>query len=120
VKSVQRGTPTSGAEITNVSPSGFWMLVDGRELFLAFADFPWFEHATIREIARVERPSAHHLYWPALDVDLAVDSLLRPDAYPLVSSARSTRRLEQTGRKRGGRARSSASKPGRARRTARS
>jgi uncharacterized protein DUF2442 len=73
-----------------------------REVFWEFADFPWFEHATIRQIAQVERPSAHHLYWPALDVDLTLDSLHHPEAYPLVSQARSNKRLQQTGRKRDG------------------
>jgi hypothetical protein len=27
-------------EVTNISPHGFWLLLDGRELFLPFADFP--------------------------------------------------------------------------------
>jgi hypothetical protein len=35
----------------------------------------------------VERPSPHHLYWPQLDVDLALDSIEAPDRYPLVSRA---------------------------------
>jgi len=102
MRSVRRGTPILGAEVTNVSTNGIWLLLDQRELFLGFADFPWFEHATIRQIARVERPNPHHLYWPELDIDLAVDSLDHPQAYPLVSAARSNKRLQQTGRKRGG------------------
>ena len=114
------GTPTSGVEVTNVSTNGLWLLLDQREIFLAFEQFPWFEHATIRQISRVKRPSPHHLYWPDLDIDLAVDSLERPGAYPLVSKARSNKRLQATGGKRGGRDRSSRSRDGRARRIARS
>lgn len=30
---------------------------------------------------------AHHLYWPDLDVDLAVASIRNPGAFPLVSKA---------------------------------
>jgi hypothetical protein len=33
----------------------------------------------------VTLPSPHHLYWPDLDIDLAVDSLDHPERYPLVS-----------------------------------
>jgi hypothetical protein len=39
------GTSTSTLEVTNVSKHGFWLLLDGRELFLPFEDFPWFKRA---------------------------------------------------------------------------
>ncbi len=96
MRSSKLGTPISGAEVTNVSPHGLWLLIDDEELFLGFTEFPWFAQATIREVTRVERPSPHHLYWPELDVDLAVESIKRPEAYPLVSKARSNKRLQQT------------------------
>lgn len=89
------GTPTSGVEVTNVSPHGLWLLLDDREFFLAFTYFPWFAQATIRDLTQVERPSAHHLYWPNLDVDLAVEAIEHPEAFPLVSKARSNKRLQQ-------------------------
>ncbi len=112
MKSVRRGKSTSGAEVTNVSTNGLWLLIDQREVFLAFSDFPWFEHATIREIGRVERPNAQHLYWPALDIDLAVDSLHHPEAYPLVSNARRNKPVPGN-RQDQRRDRSAGTKPGR-------
>ena len=90
-KSARRGRRTLSVEVTNVSPRGFWLLLAGRELFLSFADFPWFRDASIQQITAVEQPGAGHLYWPQLDVDLAVDSIEHPDRYPLVSRARSER-----------------------------
>lgn len=87
MKSVLRGKRTSSVEVTNVSPHGFWLLVDERELFLPFKEFPWFQDATIRQLTHVERPSSNHLYWPELDVDLAVESLEHPERYPLISHA---------------------------------
>lgn len=84
-KSSLRGTPISGVELTNVSPHGLWLLLDEREVFLGFKDFPWFAEATINQLGRIERPSPHHLYWPDLDIDLAVESLQHPERYPLVS-----------------------------------
>jgi hypothetical protein len=82
------------AEVTNVSPNGVWLLLDGRELFASFRDFPWLADATIEQLTAVERPSRHHLYWPALDVDLAVESLHHPERYPLLSRVRSNKRLQ--------------------------
>jgi hypothetical protein len=79
------GTATSEAEITNISKHGFWMLIDGRELFLAFEDFPWFKQATVEAVLRLERPGPGHLHWPDLDVDLALESIEHPERYPLKS-----------------------------------
>lgn len=79
------GAATSAIEVTNISKQGFWLLLDGRELFLSFEDFPWFKHATVEVLRRLERPSPGHLRWPDLDVDLAVDSIEHPERYPLRS-----------------------------------
>jgi hypothetical protein len=77
------GTATSEAEVTNISRHGIWVLVDEREHFLPFEDFPWFEKATVQAILNIERPLPHHLHWPDLDVDLTVESIEHPDRYPL-------------------------------------
>jgi Protein of unknown function (DUF2442) len=81
------GTATSTAEVTNISQHGFWMLVDGRELFLAFDEFPWFKQASVEAILRLERPSPDHFYWPVLDVDLGLGSIEHPERYPLRSAS---------------------------------
>ena len=85
MKSEQRGTGTSGAEVTNISAHGFWLLLDGRELFLPFDRFPWFKSAPVGAMLNVKRPQPHHLYWPDLDVDLHLDSIEHPERYPLVA-----------------------------------
>ena len=85
MRSAPRGTLTSAPELANVSPHGFWLLIDEREIFLPFAEFPWFQEASVRELSRVERPQPQHLRWPALDVDLTLDSIENPERYPLVS-----------------------------------
>ena len=77
------GTATSPVEVTNISGHGFWLLVDDRELFVPFAEFPWFAEAPVRSILAVERPQGHRLYWPELDVDLALESIEHPERYPL-------------------------------------
>ena len=85
----QPGSNTSGPEVTNVSQHGFWLLLGDEELFVPFDDFPWFRQAPIGKLVHVEWPSAHHLYWPDLDVDLSVESIRHPEKFPLVSRAAS-------------------------------
>lgn len=91
MKSAALGTNTSNttqtlfAEVTNVSQHGFWVLLDDEELFLSFVDFPWFRDEAIGKILHVELPSPNHLYWPDLDIDLAVESIRDPERFPLIS-----------------------------------
>ena len=80
------GPAISEAEVTNISKHGFWLLVDGRELFLPFDEFPWFRQASIDAVLQLERPSPRHLYWPEIDVDLSIDSIEHPERYPLKST----------------------------------
>jgi len=77
------GTATSQAEVTNISRHGFWLLLDERELFLPFEEYPWFKRAPVEAILRLDRPQPDHLHWPDLDVDLSVNSIEHPERYPL-------------------------------------
>jgi len=79
------GTDTSVPELTHVSRHGLWLLLDDEEFFLAFEQFPWFRQANIAQLSLIERPTSEHLYWPLLDVDLAVQSIRNPSDFPLVS-----------------------------------
>ena len=79
------GISTSIAEVTHVSKHGFWLLLDEEELLVPFEQFPWFRKATIEQLSEVLWPKPNHLYWPQLDVDLSVESIRDPSAFPLVS-----------------------------------
>jgi len=105
MKSAAPGPSTSLAEVTNVSPHGFWLFVGERELFVPFKEFPWFREASVREITNVQLPSAHHLYWPDLDIDLAVESIEHPEKFPLVSQAQPIKRLQRSAARRRGKKR---------------
>ena len=87
MRSQALGKNTSDAEVTHISQHGFWLLLGDREMFLPYEIFPWFKNARVSEILNVEWPQPHHLYWPDLDIDLAVESIEQPDRYPLVSKA---------------------------------
>jgi hypothetical protein len=95
MKSAEPGKSTLGVEVTNVSPHGFWLLVNDRELFLPFKQFPWFEDATIREIANVELHHQEHLRWPDLDTDLSIESIEHPERFPLKSRIQPARVRER-------------------------
>lgn len=90
------GPSTFPVEVTNVSPHGFWLFIGEQEVFLSFTDFPWFKDASIQALSRVELPSSHHLYWPDLDIDLAVESLAHPDRYPLISQVQPNKPPQST------------------------
>jgi hypothetical protein len=96
MKSATRGKPISVVEVTNVSKHGFWLVLGGHERFLAFEHFPWFRDVSIGQLCNVELPHPHHLYWPELDVDVAVESIDHPDRFPLVSRARPNKRIQPT------------------------
>jgi hypothetical protein len=96
MRSAQRGKRTSAVEVTNVSQHGFWLLFEDRELFLPFEKFPWFRDAPIAKLVQVRMPSLHHLYWPDLDVDLAVESIEHPERFPLVSKVRPNLSLQRS------------------------
>jgi hypothetical protein len=85
MKSETLGTRTSLVEVTHISQHGFWLLLQGRELFVPFDKFPWFKDAPVGSILKVEQPHHGHLYWPDLDVDLAVESIEHPERFPLIA-----------------------------------
>lgn len=85
MKSVAHGLDTFPVEVTQISRHGFWLLLNDEELFLPFCEFPWFQDAAVGKLINVELISSNHLYWPEMDVDLAVESIRHPERYPLVS-----------------------------------
>ncbi|XOV88078.1 MAG: DUF2442 domain-containing protein [Pseudomonadota bacterium] len=81
------GSESLGAEVTNISEYGLWILVGDEELFLSHEDFPWFKSSSVQDVLNVELLSPAHLYWPGLDADISTDSIKEPDGYPLKAGA---------------------------------
>lgn len=93
MKSAALGKRTSAVEVLSISKHGFWLLLADEELFVPFKDFPWFTKASVADVLKVEWPGPNHLYWPDLDVDLAVESIRHPGKFPLLSKlSRQTKR----------------------------
>jgi hypothetical protein len=77
------GVSISHSEITNISALGFWLLVDDREYFVPFADYPVFKDATVAQIYNVQQLGSGQFHWPELDVDIDLDALQHPERFPL-------------------------------------
>jgi hypothetical protein len=85
MKSEAVGESISEFEVTNISPHGFWLLIDDEEYFLAYENFPWFRDAKVSEISDVKLQNREHLYWEKLDIDLTLNMIQDPSKYPLIS-----------------------------------
>ena len=83
MSSLAHGNSTSVVEVTNISNHGVWLLAHDKELFMSYADFPWFKNQTIEKIFNVEAQSADHFYWPDMDIDLTIESIEHPERFPL-------------------------------------
>ncbi len=97
MRSAPRGRSISAVEVSQISEHGLWVLVEGQEYFMPFEQFPWFRQATVAAVLKVELLSPGHLYWPDLDVDLAVESIAHSEQFPLVSRFQTNKPLQPTG-----------------------
>lgn len=79
------GDGTQGAQVISIIEDGFTVVVEGRELFVAFDHFPWFRHARVSDLFQVELAAPGHLRWPTIDADVHVRSIEHPEEFPLVS-----------------------------------
>jgi hypothetical protein len=80
------GSVSSDAKVARSTARGFWLRLGEEELFVSFADFPWFKGATREQLTTLELPAPDHLRWPLLDVDLSVESIREPGRFPLVAN----------------------------------
>jgi hypothetical protein len=74
MKSLKNGENIS-ASVENITPFGIWLYVRGKEYFLSYKEYPYFEDQTLSSIQTVQFIHGSHFYWPKLDVDLEIDNL---------------------------------------------
>ncbi len=94
-KSGTAGQSTLKPEVSAITRQGIWLIVEQIEYFAPFIDFPWFKSAPAQAIFDLRMPHKGHLRWPALDIDLHLDSLVRPDAFPLIAKPTKPRRKQK-------------------------
>jgi hypothetical protein len=74
----------NSVSVEDITPYGIWIQVTGKEYFLDYENFPWFQEATVRQIHELTFSDGFHLRWPNLDVDIHLDSLTHLEQYPLI------------------------------------
>lgn len=79
---MERDPAAAVLDVTRIDSRGLWLYVDGQEHYMPYDHFPWFADATVRQICHVERYGSSHFHWPDLDVDLTLDMIDHPEAYP--------------------------------------
>jgi hypothetical protein len=72
------------SDITSITKDGFWLLVEDKEYFVAFADYPVFKRATVEQILAVKRIATGHYHWQAFDADIELEALENPERFPLI------------------------------------
>jgi hypothetical protein len=65
--------------------NGITIEAKGNTYFLPYSANPWFENAKISDVFDVEPVGKNGIRWDALDVDLAIESLIHPEKYPLIA-----------------------------------
>jgi len=84
MKSLKNGRNIS-VSVENITAFGIWLFVKGKEHFLDYQTYPYFQRHTIETIKNVRLLHGFHLRWPDLDIDLEIDNLENPEKYPLKS-----------------------------------
>jgi len=80
--STANGTSTS-VKVHAIVANGITIEVQGNVYFLPYDSNPWFENAKVADVFNIEPVGRTGVRWDALDVDLAIDSLIHPEKYPL-------------------------------------
>ena len=62
-------------------PNGIAVVVNGKEYFLRFTDFPWFEYCSTAELRDVTS-DRWGVYWNSVDIDLSMESIENPERFP--------------------------------------
>ena len=88
--SKKHGGATSPVEVFQVSALGFWLYLSatGKEYFLPFREFPWFQEASYRQLSSIAVERGHILRWPELDVDLDLQRIEHPERFPLIARSK--------------------------------
>lgn len=67
-----------------INSQGIMLSVLGNDYFLSYNRIPWLKDARISDVLNVEISGRSAIAWPALDVDLEIESLKHPERYPLL------------------------------------
>ena len=83
-QSSKNNTANISASVLMINGDGIMLSVCGHDYFLSYNRVPWMRDASISHVLDVRMSGPNAVEWPALDIDLEIDSLKHPERYPLV------------------------------------
>jgi len=86
---MNQNSKTNGAntsvKVLAIVSNGITIEAFGSVYFLPYITNPWFENAKISDVFNIEPVGRFGVRWDALDVDLAIESFIHPEKYPLIA-----------------------------------
>ncbi len=82
--SLNANSRNTSASVLMINSQGIMLSVLGNDYFLSYNRIPWLRDARISDVLNVEISGRSAIAWPALDVDLEIESLKHPERYPLL------------------------------------
>ncbi len=84
MNSLKNGTCISDCSVTDINGLGMYVLVQDKEYFIPFREYPHLMKATISELANIAFLPPFQLRWNDLDIDIELQALEQPENFPLV------------------------------------
>ena len=81
------GKNTFQCEVTNITIHGFYVLIDDKEYFISFEEYPDFKKSIVSDIYSVRLLPPDQLRWDNLDIDIDLEALEEPEKFPLKYSS---------------------------------
>ena len=75
---------STSVSVLMINGQGIMISVGGQDFFLSYNRVPWMREASINDVLNIRMCGNDAVEWPALDVDLEIDSLRHPERYPLL------------------------------------
>ena len=80
----ENNTSNTSVSVLMINGQGIMITVGGLDYFLSYNRIPWMREASIKDVLNVQMCGDEAIEWPALDVDLEIESLRHPERYPLL------------------------------------
>jgi len=80
----KNNTSNTSVSVLMINGQGIMISVCGQDYFLSYNRIPWMRDASINDVLNIQMCGNEAIEWPALDVDLEIDSLHHPERYPLI------------------------------------
>lgn len=84
MNSLPNGTCISESNVTNITGLGIYILIEDKEYFIPFRDYPILLDSTVSQLMNMTFHPPFQLRWDDLDVDIELQALEQPESFPLI------------------------------------